>query len=177
MEQRTEQTAPACPSWRACASGGDKAERGGAGGQGQRGRTVAGQKPGRNSLPPSSVPGKKVTGSFLYSILGTLKIESGVAVAVSWGHYRSSCWPRNSKCGPTPHCDGRLRSHLGTKHLLEKWLLVEAVKQPEGRTSIPLRDWECYPEDSGTVNHRGQGQVEGRRPGEASEPRAGPQVM
>lgn len=46
---------------------------------------------------------------------------------------------------------------------------MEAVKLPEGRASIRLRDWECYPEDSGIVNHRGQGQVEGRRPGEASE--------
>lgn len=65
---------------------------------------------------------------------------------------------------------GGMTLSLVTKHLLEKWLLMEVVKQPEGRASISPRDWAYHPEDSGTMDHRGQGgRVEGRRLGEVSE--------
>lgn len=36
------------------------------------------------------------------------------------------------------HCDGRLKLSLGKEHLLERWLLVEVGKQPEGGASVLL---------------------------------------
>lgn len=38
----------------------------------------------------------------------------------------------------THHCDGRLRLSLGKEHQLERWLLMEVGKEPEGGASMLL---------------------------------------